>query len=199
MRNKKTNELAIVAMFIATITVLGVLNQIFLVYWPFLIKPTILHIPVIIASIVLGPRLGGLLGLWWGINSVTIATVTAGPTSFLFTPFLPVPNSTHGDVRSLLIAIVPRILVGILPYFIYKLFSSKKPSRIGLSISGIVGSMTNTIFVLSAIYVIFGKILGWGLKTVLTSIVATNSLAEAIIAAILVAGVTPAVLKVYKK
>ncbi|MDR2465477.1 MAG: ECF transporter S component [Streptococcaceae bacterium] len=200
MRNEKTKKLAIIAMFVATIAVLAAFNQIFLAFWPFPIKPTILHVPVIIASIVLGPKLGAIIGTWWGFTSVFVATVTAGPTNFLFSPFQTVPGSESGDLRALLIAVVPRILVGVLPYFVYKAVEkSGLRNPLSLGIAGFLGSATNTIFVLGAIFLFFGKVLGWNLQILLTSIVATNSVAEAVLAAILVGLITPTLIKVYNK
>ena len=198
MRRKETSDLAILAMFVATLTVLAVVNTFAMAWWPFPIRPTILQVPVIIASIVLGPKLGGIVGFWWGINSTVLASTLA--PSFLFSPVVPVVGTQTPSIWGLFIAVVPRIFVGILPYFVYRLFHQhKKISRIGLTITGAIGSMINTVFVLSAIYWIFGNVLDWTLQTLLASVVATNSLAEAVISAILVAAVTPTLLKVYKR
>ncbi|MCW1043306.1 ECF transporter S component, partial [Streptococcus anginosus] len=79
------------------------------------IKPTLVHVPVIIASIVYGPRIGAILGGLMGIMSVTVNTLTLLPTSYLFSPFV-----ENGNFASLIIALVPRILIGITPYFVYK-------------------------------------------------------------------------------
>ena len=83
--------------------------------WPVPIKPTLVHVPVIIASIVYGPRIGAILGGLMGIMSVTVNTLTLLPTSYLFSPFV-----ENGNFASLIIALVPRILIGITPYFVYK-------------------------------------------------------------------------------
>jgi len=195
MRRKKTSDLTIAAMFIAIILVLMFVNQLFVTFWPFPIRPTILQVPVIIASLVLGPKLGALIGGWWGITSVIANTIWPGPISFVFSPLIPVLNTQHGDARALLIAIVPRILVGILPYYIYKLFDGKA-KRTSMIICGGIGSVINTIFVLGAIFVLFGSVLNWTLATVLASIVATNSIAEMITAAILTMLIAPTLLKV---
>ncbi|MDR2834139.1 MAG: ECF transporter S component [Streptococcaceae bacterium] len=198
MRRKKTNDITIVAMFLAVISVLMVINQVFVTFWPFPIKPTILQVPVIIASLVLGPKLGGIIGAWWGVNSVINSTIITMPLSFVFSPLQPVPGTEYGDIRALIVAIVPRILVGILPYYIYKLFQGKA-QKFSLIVVGGFGSIVNTIFVLGAIYWFFGNVLGWNLQIVLASIVATNSVAEMIVAAILTMMIAPTLMKVYEK
>ncbi|MGC4441457.1 pantothenic acid transporter pant, partial [Streptococcus suis] len=74
-----------------------------------------------------------------GLMSMTHNTIILLPTSYLFSPFV-----ENGNVYSIIIAVVPRILVGITPYFVYKWIKNRK----GLFIAGAIGSMTNTIFVL---------------------------------------------------
>jgi len=96
-----------------------------------LLKPTIVHIPVIIASIIYGPRIGATLGFLMGMLSLTVNTLTILPTSYLFSPFVP-----NGNFYSVVIAIVPRILIGLTPYFVYKLLKG----RAGLIFAGALGS-----------------------------------------------------------
>ncbi|MDR0922548.1 MAG: ECF transporter S component [Lactobacillales bacterium] len=200
MRNTSTKNLTITAIFITILIVLDWLQTMIFTVWPFPIKPTVLHVPVIIASIVLGPKIGAFLGGVMGIISFVTATVTAGPTNFLFSPLQPVPGTNHGDLRALIIAIVPRILIGIIPYYVYKLFKKHENLRpVGLILSGVVGSFTNTIFVLGGIFLIFRDVLGWTFQVLLTSIVATNSIAEAIVSGVLVLAITPTLLKITNK
>lgn len=198
MQRNRTKEMTILAMFMALQVILIVLNEILASVWPFPIQPTILMVPVIVLSIVLGPKMGGFLGLWWGILSVIVATVTPGPVNFIFTPFVPVLGTNHGDWRALLVSIVPRIIVGIAPYFIYQLFGRKKISKLGLVVTGVAGSVINTIFVLSAIFLFFAAELHWTLATLLASIVATNSILEAVLSGFLVGAITPALFKLRK-
>ena len=54
-----------------------------------------------------------------GLLSLTVNTITILPTSYLFSPF--VPNGNY----SAIIAIVPRILIGLTPYLVYKLMKNK--------------------------------------------------------------------------
>lgn len=194
MRKSKASNTAIISIFIAIMIVINVLNQVIFTIWPFPIRPTLVHVPVIIGSIILGPKIGAFLGFIMGVISTVTATIITTPTSFLFSPLQPVPGTNSGDWRAILIAFIPRILIGIVPYFVFQLL--KKNPKIGAGIAGFAGSATNTILVLSAIYLIFGDVLKWSVKTVLASVVGTNSIAEAIISAILTAAIVPALLKI---
>lgn len=70
-----------------------------------LINATTMHIPVIIAAIVEGPVVGGLVGLIFGASSLIRAITSPTPVSFVF--------------YNPLISIVPRILIGITSYYAY--------------------------------------------------------------------------------
>ena len=50
---------------------------------------TIIHVPVIIGAIILGPKYGGFLGLVFGLTShVEKITYMPNATSFVFSPFI---------------------------------------------------------------------------------------------------------------
>ncbi|MFR5069343.1 MAG: ECF transporter S component [Eubacteriales bacterium] len=93
--NVKYRDLVLLALFAAIVLVLGFtpLGFIPLV----VIKATIVHIPVIIGSIVLGPKKGAILGALFGICSLITNTVSPALTSFVFTPFYPLPGQEHGS------------------------------------------------------------------------------------------------------
>ena len=191
MRKSKASDIAILAIFIAIMVVIQVLSQIIYSVWPFPIQPTMLHIPVIIGSVVLGWRKGAFLGFVMGLISFVNATIVTTPASFLFSPLQPIPGTNHGSPTALLIAFLPRILIGIFPYFIYKFVSN----RFGAGFAGFVGTATNTILVLGLIYYCFGHLLHWSFAYLISAIVATNSLAEVIIAIVLSSAIIPALLK----
>ena len=191
MRKSKASDTAILAIFIAIMVVLQIFNQLVVSAWPFPIRPTLLHIPVIIASITLGWRKGAFVGFVWGAISFITATIITTPTSFIFSALQPVPGTNHGSLLAILIAFVPRILVGILPYFVYQIGKN----RLSSGFAAFVGAATNTILVLGGMYVFFGHILKWSLAVLLQTIVATNSVVEVIIAIILTAAIVPALQK----
>ena len=69
-----------------------------------------MHLPVILAGVLLGPEFGAGIGFVFGLTSCVRATMQPGITSFVFTPFVQVGNM-HGNAFSLLIAFGPRILL----------------------------------------------------------------------------------------
>ncbi|MBY5034566.1 ECF transporter S component [Streptococcus gallolyticus] len=189
MKNNKSSYVATVALFFATMLVIHFLTSIIFNILPFPIKPTLVHIPVIVASIVYGPRIGATLGGLMGIISVVTNTLVLLPTSYLFTPFVP-----NGNVWSLVIALVPRILIGITPHFTYKFLKNKS----GLIVAGAVGSITNTIFVLGGIFVLFSSVYNGNIQLMLAGIIGTNAIAEMVISAILTLAIVPTMLKLKK-
>ena len=69
-------------------------------------------------------------------------------------------------------------------------------NRTGLITAGIVGSMTNTVFVLSGIYLFFGSQFKGGINDFLALIVSTNSLIEVIATVLITSAVVPALEKI---
>ena len=88
---------------------------------------TILHVPVILGGVLEGPVVGTIVGLIFGIFSFIQAEV----------PFF----------RNPLISILPRLLIGVVAWAV---FVGLKNVSIDLAsaVSGIVGSLTNTVGVL---------------------------------------------------
>lgn len=79
------------------------------------IKPTLTHIPVIIASIVYGPKIGAYLGGFMGIMSIVRNTIVYTVGSYLFSPLW---KEELGHLLSLQLFLV---FNRYFPYFIYKL------------------------------------------------------------------------------
>ena len=158
-------------------------------------RATIVHIPVIIASLLLGPKKGAALGFLFGLTSFINNTMNPTPTSFMFTPFFSL-GETSGNFSSLIICFLPRILVGVVPYYVYqfcqKLSKKEEISQIGLILSGICGSLTNTLLVMNLTFIFFKEEYALANnKTVsadygfILSIIGINGVPEAIIAGIL--------------
>ncbi len=182
MKMKKRSNIAPIAIFFATMLVIHFLSSLIFNLFPFPIKPTIVHIPVIIASIIYGPRVGVTLGFLMGLLSLTVNTITILPTSYLFSPFVP-----NGNIYSAIIAIVPRILIGLTPYLVYKLMKNKT----GLILAGALGSLTNTVFVLGGIFYLFGNVFDGNIQKLLATVISTNSIAELVISAVLTLAIVP--------
>ncbi|QFJ55019.1 ECF transporter S component [Pseudobutyrivibrio xylanivorans] len=146
--NSKTYELVLTALFVAIIVVMASTP---LGYIPLVvINATTLHIPVIIGSLFLGPKKGGFLGGVFGITSFIKSSLTPTPSAFAFSPVAALtmlPHDTVGEAialvfKSTFIAIVPRILIGVVPYFVYvgikKAISSEKKFVYGSIINAVI-------------------------------------------------------------
>ena len=147
-RNSKTYELVLTALFTAIIVVMAStpLGFIPLV----VINATTLHIPVIIGSLFLGPKKGGFLGGVFGLTSLIKSSLGAASLSaFVFSPVAALSMLPHDTafaaillvLKSTFIAVVPRILIGVVPYFVY--VGIKK--AIGSDKKAVYGSIINAV------------------------------------------------------
>lgn len=204
----KTRNLVLAAVFAAIIVILAFTP---LGYIPLgFMNATIIQVPVIIGAIILGPKYGGFLGMMFGLTSLWKNTYMPNPTSFVFSPFIKV-GEYGGNFGSLIICMVPRILVGIVSYYVFravlKAMGNKSGKRtIALATAGVVGSLTNTLLVMNLIYFLFGKEYGQvakglsdGIYSVIIGIICINGIPEAIVAGILTVAVTQALLKVMNR
>ena len=205
MSSKKTFEMVLTALFTAIIIImafvpyLGYINLV-------VIKATLIHVPVIIGSIVLGPKKGGFLGFVFGCTSLIINTLNPSLLSFAFSPFYSV-GEIGGNFFSVIICFVPRILVGVVPYFVYvgiKKLCKKKAAGdwIALPIAGVAGAFTNTLLVMNLIYICFSSefasaknIALDAVYGVILTIIATNGVPEAIVAAVLTTAIGKVLIK----
>ena len=156
IRNFAVTSLFAAVIFLMAFTPIGFINLV-------VIKGTIVHVPVIIGSILLGPKIGALLGALFGLTSVINNTMAPALLSFAFSPLIPVPGTGRGSLLALLICFGPRILVGVVPYYVDRLIMltfgrGDKGSRMrvpSLFAAGVAGGMTNTLLVMGLIYVVF--------------------------------------------
>ena len=156
------------------------------------VKATIMHVPVIVGAVIEGPVVGAAVGLIFGLTSLFKAFTEPSITSFCF--------------MNPIISVLPRILIGVVSYYVYKLIY-KISKRVYLSgfVAGVLGSLTNTIGVMGLIYVIYadkymqaiGQAGNAGKYILL--ICATNGIPEAIVAGILVAAVAVVMIRKSKK
>ena len=158
------------------------------------IVATLGMVPVIITAIILGTGAGSAMGFFAGLFCFIVWTTTPpNPiTAFVFTPVYAVPGQNHGSMLSLLICFVPRILVGTVTGLCFHLFQkTKMKSILVYGLSGLLGSLTNTILVMGGIYVFFGQsyasAIQQGVEALLGLIgltVLTSGIPEALIGAI---------------
>jgi len=148
-------------------------------------KATIMHIPVIIGAILEGPIVGIMVGLIFGIFSIFQNIATPNILSFAF--------------MNPLVSVLPRVLIGITSYYCYKFTFKKHPlARIGLSAA--VGSLTNTLGVLSMIYLLYAARFAQAKGTnpnmvfnVILGIALINGVPEAIISVVIIIPVVMAI------
>ncbi len=263
MKNEKTYELVLTALFTAIIIIMAFTP---LGYIPLVvINATIIHIPVILGALFLGPKKGAFLGFAFGFTSFINNTFKAvTPSAFVFSPVLAANVvGVSGIFKSLYICFVPRILVGVVPYFVYLLIhrllkneqkvwrivvnaaasfilfvsvdlflgrmlqdkmesaavntaslitgiaagvilfgtltiAARKSNQtnIALAYAGLAGAFTNTLFVMSGIFILYKDayaqalgIAGEAVFDTIMGIISFNGIVEAVVAAIIVAGV----------
>jgi len=270
MKKERTYELVLMSLFTAIIVIMAFTP---LGYIPLVvINATIIHIPVILGALFLGPKKGAFLGFVFGFTSFINNTFKAvTPSAFVFSPVLAANVvGVSGIFKSLYICFVPRILVGVVPYFVYiglrgllkdgkkvqsavvnlcaavilgvafgaflnrmlkdKLSESacgmvslaagigagvilfvvltlavrkKASTNIALAYAGLAGAFTNTLLVMSGIFILYKDayaqalgIAGEAVFDTIMGIISFNGVVEAVVAAIIAAGVGVALLRV---
>ncbi len=206
MNNKKTLSMVMTGLFMAIIAVMtfipnvGYINLI-------VIKATLLHVPVIVGSIVLGPKKGAVLGATFGITSLIKNTLEPSLLSFAFSPFYQV-GDIGGNGWSVVIALVPRILVGVIPYFVFtgieKLLKNIKMRRtIALPLACASGALINTLLVMHLIFFCFREEFAAAqsvavdvVYSMILGIIAANGIPETIVAVVIGGAVSLALLRV---
>lgn len=176
------------------------------------IKATIIHIPIIIASIILGPKIGAFLGFVFGITSIVTNTIAPTLLSFAFSPAIPVLGTAQGSFWALFIAIVPRVIIGFVPYYIFKAINiarrkNKYNEKPALFLTGLFTTFIHTFLVMGSISLLFHDAYAQAINATSTSAIFkavltvffTNGLVEAGLAAFVTAMVAPPLLKLYQK
>jgi uncharacterized membrane protein len=99
---------------------------------------TSLHLPAIAAGIVGGPIVGGLVGLVLAISS----WIRYGPTFIAL--------AGNNVLLALLAAFLPRILIGVVAYYVYR--PLRRWPALAAGLAGLAGTLTNTAGVLGLLY-----------------------------------------------
>lgn len=145
----RVGDLVLTALFCAIVVVLACTP---LGYIPLVvINATTIHIPVIIASLYLGPKKGAFVGGVFGLTSLIRGTLIPQPSSFLFSPFVSFQMvGVAGIFESMFIALVPRILIGVVPYFVYKALKKILISDNKKTYGTIVNVVVSALFIFGA-------------------------------------------------
>lgn len=112
-----------------------------------IVSASIVHLPTVITGIILGPVAGLIVGTIMGFTSLFHA-ITRPPSAFAVFFINP------------LISVVPRMMIGVVSYYVYAGISkvTKKIDKMNIGstiIAAFVGSMTNTILVLGMLCVVY--------------------------------------------
>ena len=150
MKRENIYRLSITAILIAIISVMaltpvGYLNA-------GVLSITFLTVPVIIGAVSNGPLVGAILGLAFGLTSF-MQCFGIGPDAPLGTLLLSV-----SPLKTAVLCIVPRILIGVVCGFVYKgLSKTKAPKTVQYAISALSAPLTNTILFMSTLVAFFWK------------------------------------------
>lgn len=156
------------------------------------ISMTILHIPVIIGAILLGPTYGGILGFCFGLMSMIRATTGGNPADLVFSPF-----ASGAPVQSIILCILPRILLGVIVGLLFIwLKKYDKKGFVSIPVSAAIGTMCHTILVLGFLWVFFQAL---PLKQVFLFVISVNGILEILVAVIIATAVCKPLLKYVNK
>lgn len=175
--NKNVKSMTMIAILGAIILVLG-FTHIGIIHLA-IIPITLLHIPVLIGSIVEGPKVGIPVALIFGLFSFVHAIIEPSPVSFIF--------------MNPIISIIPRIMIGIVSSYSFILFNRViKNQTVTIGLSAFLGSVTNTILVMGLIYIMYAdnfasifKLSQTTTSYTILGIMLTNGLAESLVGVII--------------
>jgi uncharacterized membrane protein len=158
----------------AVTVVLGVTRLGFIGPFPpvILVSATILQIPAILGGVLEGPLVGLLIGLIFGLSSWLQAPTEAPPVNLWFS--------------NPLVAILPRLFIGMTAAYTF-LALRKANDWLAVVSAAVVGTLTNTILVVGALV-----LLGYVPLAVIVPAVLPNSVAEVVVATVIVTAVMAA-------
>lgn len=200
--NKKDTRWMVSVALMAAIVILLANTPLGMIQLP-IIKATTVHIPVIIGAVILGPAAGAILGGVFGVCSLISNTMAPTLLSFAFSPFLSTTGFV-GVLKTLWISIGCRVMIGVIAGWLWVILKKVKlNSYVSLVITGFVGSMVNTVFVMGSIYFLFAQQYAEAKEVALTAVfglvmgtVTASGIPEAIAAAILVTVIGKVLLRV---
>ena len=201
--NKKDTRWMVSVALMAAIVILLANTPLGMIQLP-IIKATTVHIPVIVGAILLGPSAGVILGAVFGVCSLISNTMAPTLLSFAFSPFLST-TGLAGVLKAVWISVGCRILIGLISGWLWILFRRiKMNTYLSLVITGFIGSMVNTVFVMGSIYFLFAQEYARAQEVAVTAVfglimgtVTASGIPEAVAAAVLVTALGKALLKVF--
>lgn len=139
---------------------------------------TIMHIPVIIGAIIMGPAWGAFFGAGMGLCAMINSTFRAtNPIDLAFSPFY-----SGNAIGSLIMSIGVRVLIGLFAGLIFNALTKRNVNDIlSTTIAAFLATLTNTVGVLSCLWLLFPS-LNVTFKAVIKTLFAFNFLVEAVLA-----------------
>lgn len=170
MNHTQMRTFVLTALFIAMILLLG--------YTPIGMIPlgfiyiSLLAIPVVIGTLMLGLKTGLILGACFGIVSALKAFgITGAPSSLV------APLTAASPLLSLVMSLLPRLLVPVTAYLAHRLLKkSARTEKIAVPAAAVAGSLTNTIFYLGMM-LLFYTLMGVDSAPVMSLITGTGLIA----------------------
>lgn len=189
--NKSTLQLTLTALFVALILIFG-LTPIGMIPLGF-INISLLGVPVVVGTLMLGLKTGLLLGACFGTISALSAFGIYGTPSTLAAALV-----SASPILALLMCYVPRLLVPVTAHLIYRAVSrGGKYEKRALPCAAVAGSLTNTVFYLG-LMLLFYCLMGIDNSTVLKLIGGTGLIAGSAEAAVNALVTTPVVIALKK-
>ncbi len=194
-RKTNTFRMNMMAMFVAIVIIQTTVPILGNIPTPWGLEISIISATVSIVTILMGTLDGAVIGGIWGL--ITFIRAFVWPTS----PIAPIVFVNP------LVSILPRILIGIFAGMTFSWMMKKTNKfKLSASLTGIVGSLTNTIFVLGFIYLFYRakapQLYAVNIKELLPyllGIIATNGIPEAIFSGIIVPLIAEPLKKVFDR
>lgn len=190
VKSLSIKEMTIVSILGAIIFVMG-WTPIGMIPLTLILSATIIHVPVIIGALVMGPKVGLILGLIMGLTSLSRAWIAPqSPLNLIF--------------MNPIIAVLPRLFIGIAAYYSYHFVRKLLKNQIlALTIASVSGSLANTILTLGTIFLIkngqtfvLDEMSSTVSKALLGTIILTNGIPEVIVTALITVPIVLAIKKV---
>lgn len=163
---------------------------------------TLIPIPVVIGAIVLGPSAGAILGAIFGLTSFSMCLLQRdafGVLLFNISPY-----------RVFFLCLIPRVLMGLLCGYIFKLIYKTKFKKIlPFAITSLVGPLLNTIFFMCSLWILYkdtepvinmsNQLGAHGFWSFIFAMVGVNALIEAIVCLLISTAVSKGIFAYVKK
>ena len=156
------------------------------------IAVTTMHIPVIIGAVLLGPAGGGVLGGMFGILSMIRAAMGGGAGDLLFNP-----AASGNPLASVFMAVLPRILLGLIAAYLYILLKKLlKNDYAAIPIAAGISTALHTVMVLGCLWLFFDSI---EIRAIFSTLITANGLGEIALAVVLVTLICKPLLNIQQK